>query len=75
MSAIAFRKGSWRMEHNTGRNILKTALFRRTGPTSNTFLEIGVGDGGENNTTALLAAGGSGWWIEGSKKALQQDPG
>lgn len=58
-----------------------TEVFRRIGPTSKTFLEIGVGDGGENNTTALLAAGWSGWWIEGSKKhcgkildGLQQMP-
>jgi hypothetical protein len=41
-------------------------IFRRISTTSRTFLEIGVGDGSENNTTALLATGWSGWWIEGS---------
>ena len=40
-------------------------IFRRIGTTSRTFLEIGVGDGSENNTTALLSSGWSGWWIEG----------
>jgi hypothetical protein len=43
-------------------------IFRRIGVTTKTFLEIGVGDGSENNTTALLAAGWTGWWIEGSEK-------
>ncbi len=42
-------------------------IFRRIGPTSRIFLEIGVGDGSENITTALLSAGWSGYWIEGSK--------
>lgn len=42
-------------------------IFHRVGVTSKTFLEIGVGDGSENNTTALLLAGWKGWWIEGSK--------
>jgi hypothetical protein len=43
-------------------------IFKRIGVASRTFLEIGVGDGSENNTTALLAAGWSGWWIEGEEK-------
>ena len=42
-------------------------IFRRLGPGTKTFLEIGVGDGSENNTTALLSAGWRGYWIEGSK--------
>ena len=40
-------------------------IFRRVGTTTKTFLEIGVGDGSENNTTVLLAVGWKGWWIEG----------
>jgi hypothetical protein len=39
-------------------------IFRRVGATTKTFLEIGVGDGTENNTTLLLSAGWKGWWIE-----------
>src|SRR6266446_705823 len=42
-------------------------IFRRIGPGTKTFLEIGVGDGSENNTTAILSAGWNGYWIEGSK--------
>ena len=41
-------------------------IFRRIGTTTKTFLEIGVGDGSENNTTLLLALGWSGSWIEAS---------
>jgi len=40
-------------------------IFRRIGSPTKTFLEIGVGDGSENNTTALLAQGWRGWWIDG----------
>jgi hypothetical protein len=40
-------------------------IFRRIGTTDKTFLEIGVGDGTENNTICLLSAGWKGWWIEG----------
>jgi hypothetical protein len=41
-------------------------IFYRVPPTTKSFLEIGVGDGSENNTTALLAQGWRGWWLEGS---------
>jgi len=47
-------------------------IFRRIGVKSRTFLEIGVGDGRENNTAALLALGWSGWWIEGSPAACKK---
>lgn len=53
----------WSQNHEDG---MIAEIFRRIGVTSKTFLEIGVGNGSENNTTALLAAGWSGWWIEGS---------
>jgi hypothetical protein len=44
-------------------------IFRRIGIKAKTFVEIGVGDGRENNTSALLAEGWSGWWIDGDQKA------
>lgn len=40
-------------------------IFRRIGETDRTFVEIGVGDGLENNTAFLLVQGWSGMWIEG----------
>ena len=42
-------------------------IFRRIGTDTKTFVEIGVGDGGENNTMALLASGWNGWWIDGDQ--------
>ena len=54
----------WSQNYEDG---MITEIFRRVGPGTKTFLEIGVGDGSENNTTALLSAGWSGYWIEGSK--------
>ena len=46
-------------------------IFSRIGTTSRTFLEIGVGNGSENNTTSLLSAGWSGFWIEGDAECVE----
>lgn len=45
-------------------------IFRRIGTTSRKFVEIGVGDGLENNTTFLLTQGWSGAWIEGNPESV-----
>lgn len=42
-------------------------IFRRIGFTNKYFVEIGVGDGLENNTAALLQCGWRGLWIEASE--------
>jgi hypothetical protein len=42
-------------------------IFRRTGTTGKTFLEVGVGDGFENNTAYLLTQGWTGCWVEGDR--------
>lgn len=39
-------------------------LFRRIGTTNRSFVEIGTGDGLQNNTTHLLLQGWSGHWFE-----------
>ena len=41
-------------------------IFCRIGTANKTFVEIGVGNGLENNTLYLLLQGWSGLWIEGS---------
>lgn len=46
-------------------------ILRRIGTTTRTFVEIGIGDGSENNTAALVLMGWSGWWIEASPGDLQ----
>jgi hypothetical protein len=45
-------------------------IFQRVDQRSRTFLEIGVGDGLENNTTYLLMQGWTGSWIEGSAERV-----
>lgn len=51
-----------------GEDGILTEIFNRIGITSRTFVEIGVGDGRENNTAMLLAGGWSGLWLEGDRK-------
>jgi hypothetical protein len=45
-------------------------ILRRIGSGSRTFVEIGAGDGLENNTLFLLAQGWRGLWIEGSARKV-----
>ena len=47
-------------------------IFRRVGVANKTFVEIGVGNGLENNTLYLLAQGWQGFWIEGNSKYVEQ---
>jgi hypothetical protein len=47
-------------------------IFRRIGTTDRRFLEIGVGDGLENNTTYFLAKDWKGWWIDGDGSAIDK---
>ena len=39
-------------------------IFKRIGVTTQTFVEIGVGNGHENNTAFLLSQGWRGYWID-----------
>ncbi len=41
-------------------------IFRRIGNTTKVFLEIGIGDGTQNNTAFLLSTGWTGYWLDGS---------
>lgn len=41
-------------------------IFRRIGATDHRFVEIGIGDGRENNTAFLLSTGWKGIWIDGN---------
>ena len=43
-------------------------IFRRIGEGNRRFVELGVGDGLENNTLFLLVQGWNGIWIEGSER-------
>jgi hypothetical protein len=41
-------------------------IFRRIGTTNRVFVEVGVGDGRENNTSFLLSQGWRGFWFDGN---------
>ena len=41
-------------------------IFKRIGTTNKTFVEIGVGNGLENNTLHLLLQGWNGLWVDGA---------
>lgn len=45
-------------------------IFRRIGTSSRTFVEIGCGDGLENNSLFLVAQGWRGFWIEASARRI-----
>jgi hypothetical protein len=40
-------------------------ILRRIGVETRTFVEVGIGDGTENNTAFLLSQGWSGYWLDG----------
>lgn len=46
-------------------------ILRRIGVISQTFVEIGVGDGLENNTSYLLWQGWRGFWIDGGVESAR----
>ena len=46
-------------------------IFRRIGTVDQTFVEVGVGDGSENNTAFLLSQGWKGFWIDGNSSFLK----
>ena len=56
----------------SGEDGILAEIFGRVGTTERRFVEIGVGDGLENNTTYLLARGWQGLWVEGSGSAVRR---
>ena len=46
-------------------------IFQRIGVTNKTFIEIGVGNGLENNTLFLLLKGWKGFWVDGDLKNIK----
>jgi hypothetical protein len=45
-------------------------IFRRIGTTDRVFVEIGIGDGLENNTAFLLSQGWRGFWVDGNESFI-----
>lgn len=55
-----------------GEDGIITEIFRRIGTKKNNFIEIGVGDGLENNTAFLLSQGWTGLWMDGSPRGAEK---
>ena len=62
-------------EHQTfsqnGEDGIINEIFNRLGITKGEFIEIGTGDGSENNTRFLLELGWKGTWIDGNPNCLK----
>jgi hypothetical protein len=61
-------KSGYRVYSQADEDGILHEIFRRIGEGTRTFLELGVGNGLENNTLFLLVQGWSGFWIEGSDR-------
>ncbi|HEX7193188.1 MAG TPA: hypothetical protein VF381_16575 [Thermoanaerobaculia bacterium] len=55
-----------------GEDGMVAEIFRRLGTTNRKFLEIGIGDGLQNNTAYLLLLGWSGFWIDANGESVRQ---
>lgn len=53
-----------------GEDGILAEIFRRIGVSSKSFVEIGAGDGLENNTTLLLVQNWSGYWVEANAQLI-----
>jgi hypothetical protein len=53
-----------------GEDGIISEIFKRIEVTNRVFVEIGVGNGLENNTTFLLLKGWKGVWIEGNRQSV-----
>jgi hypothetical protein len=61
-------KSGYRVYSQADEDGILHEIFRRIGEGHRTFLELGVGNGLENNTLFLLVQGWSGIWMEGSDR-------
>ncbi len=63
-----------RFEHQVfsqnGEDGVLLEIFKRIGTAGKSFVEIGVGDGLENNTAFLLSQGWKGFWLDGDHDAM-----
>lgn len=59
-----------RMFSQSGEDGILREVYRRIGETNRTFVELGSGDGLENNSAALLVQGWTGHWVECSRRCV-----
>jgi hypothetical protein len=61
---------SFQTNSQSGEDGIIAEILRRIGVTNRFFVEVGVGDGTENNTAFLASLGWSGVWVDGSAAFL-----
>jgi len=61
---------SFQVCSQSGEDGIIQEIFRRIGTTDRTFVEVGIGDGSENNTAFLLSQCWTGFWIDGNHAFL-----
>jgi hypothetical protein len=64
------QRHAFQVNSQNGEDGIIREIFRRIGTTGRLFVEVGVGDGTENNTAFLLAQGWRGFWIDGRDEFL-----
>jgi hypothetical protein len=67
---LRLHRNAGQTNSQNGEDGMIAEIFARIGITDRSFVEIGIGDGLENNSAALLAQGWSGLWIDGSREFL-----
>lgn len=63
-------RSAWQVCSQNGEDGMIHEIFRRLHVDSGVFVEVGVGDGSQNNTAFLLSMGWTGFWIEGAPQFL-----
>lgn len=67
---LRLHRSAGQTNSQNGEDGMIAEIFARVGVTDRSFVEVGIGDGLENNSAALLAQGWSGLWIDGSREFL-----
>jgi len=63
---------AFQVNSQNGEDGMIREIFRRIGTTDRVFVEVGIGDGRENNTAFLLSQNWTGFWIDGNEKFLKK---
>jgi hypothetical protein len=62
---------AFQVNSQNGEDGILQEIFRRIGTQTKLFVEVGVGNGAQNNTAFLLAQGWCGFWIDGNDAFLK----
>jgi hypothetical protein len=68
--ALRLERHGFRAYSQSDEDGIIAEIFRRIGSTDRRFVELGVGNGLENNTLYLLSQGWSGMWVEADRKSV-----